>query len=152
MKTRIFTLLFLLVSISVFAQGPWFTTGNAIGPGNFLGTTNNQPLRFQTNGIQRIHINPGGAGVNAGFVGIGNNFTSPQNRLHLFQTTGAFGVQFGNNFSGATATDGFAMNLTTSGIFTFTQYENRNVQTTFERKFHHATYVKSYSLPCSFVL
>lgn len=129
MKTKFFTLLFLLLlgSTSVFAQGPWFTLGNTTGPGNYLGTNNNQPLNFRTNGTQRFHINAG-TGMTSGYVGIGNGFTNPQNRLHLYQPGGSFGMQLTNTSSGSTATDGFAMNLQNNSSFNFQQYENQNVR------------------------
>jgi hypothetical protein len=57
MKRKVFSFLMLLGSISVFAQ-PWQTIiGNAVPPGAFMGTTNNQPLNFRTNNIQRITVN-----------------------------------------------------------------------------------------------
>jgi hypothetical protein len=80
MKTKNFTLLLLLGSTSVFAQ-PWQTViGNAVPPGAFLGTTNNQPLNFRTNNIQRMTI-LGGGPTDGGFIGINTN--NPQFRLHI---------------------------------------------------------------------
>jgi hypothetical protein len=65
------------------AQTPWILTGNTVGSGNFLGTTNAQPLEimttstsppqpinFYTNGAQQMTINDGGS------VGIGTTFTN----------------------------------------------------------------------------
>ena len=65
-KQNQFLLLATLVVFgnSLFAQ-KWDVNGNSIGPTNFLGTINNQPLNFQTNGTQRMTIlGP------TGFVGI----------------------------------------------------------------------------------
>lgn len=54
---------------------PWELTGNAAGPNDFLGTTNNEPLEIRTNNTERMRIDP------TGRIGIGTN--SPQNQLHV---------------------------------------------------------------------
>jgi hypothetical protein len=38
----------------------WFTNGNAINSGDFLGTTNNQPLIFKTNNTERMRLTESG--------------------------------------------------------------------------------------------
>ena len=57
----ILTAVVLAVSSSTLsAQGlanKWDINGNTTTPGNFLGTVNNQPLNFRTNGIQRMKLN-----------------------------------------------------------------------------------------------
>ena len=59
MKTKIFTLAMVLTSTYVFAQ--WQTFGNAVLPGQFLGSTNNQPLNIRTNNIPRAQFTTGNA-------------------------------------------------------------------------------------------
>jgi hypothetical protein len=75
------------------AQQFWTTTGNPnTDPAtNFLGTTDGQPLRIGTNGIEAIHINPGeqtGPPFRRipGNVGIGT--TNPNTKLHVLGTPG----------------------------------------------------------------
>jgi hypothetical protein len=65
----------------------WFTNGNAIGSGDFLGTTNNQPLIFKTNNTEQMRV------TSSGNVGIGT--TTPQNKLDI-----AGGAVIGAGYSG----------------------------------------------------
>ena len=53
----------------------WELTGNTIGPNDFLGTTNDQPLVIKTNNTEQMHV-----GTN-GNVGVGT--TSPATKLHV---------------------------------------------------------------------
>lgn len=53
----------------------WQLGGNAIAAGNFLGTTNAQPLSVRTNGTERLRVLPNGN------VGVGTS--NPQVKLHL---------------------------------------------------------------------
>ena len=48
----------------------------------FIGFNNNYPLSIRTNSAQRMFINDG-SGINAGYVGIGLNFSSPIFPLHV---------------------------------------------------------------------
>jgi hypothetical protein len=73
MKTKIFTFSLLLASSSLFAQ--WQTNGNIALATDYLGTNNNQPLRFHTNGTERMTI------LGNGNVGIGVG--SPQAPLNI---------------------------------------------------------------------
>ena len=99
MKTKFFTLLLLIGSTTIFAQ-PWQTTiGNAVPPGAFLGTTNNQPLNFRTNNVQRAHINGnrvetiGGYTINAnGFMGLGENSVAPAHPNGVWNDFGPFSL------------------------------------------------------------
>ena len=59
----------------------WKPTGNAAVAGNFMGTSNNIPLPFRTNNIERLRI------TESGNIGIGTTTPSVQ-----FHTTG--GVRF----------------------------------------------------------
>lgn len=87
MRTIIITIAMVLSSTYMFAQ--WQTFGNAVVPGQFLGSTNNQFLDFRTNGINRMTIlgadnllnSPQFATEKAGNVGIGTHH--PLTLLHL---------------------------------------------------------------------
>ncbi len=96
------TIIFVLIATSAFTMpaapvGHWRTgAGNPLGgidfvdaTNNFLGTdnTNNVGLRLGTFGIDRFFIQDNIAPT-AGFIGIGNNFLTPQSLLHLNGTTG----------------------------------------------------------------
>jgi hypothetical protein len=99
-------LLTIFIFISQFSFAQWITTGNTnIGATNFLGTTNNNPIRFRTNSltagnnIDRMVILPGGN------VGIGTS--TPANRLSISSgTAGVSGLQFVNLNSSNTASAG----------------------------------------------
>jgi hypothetical protein len=54
---------------------PWNRDGNAVAPADFLGTTNNLPLKIRTNNTEQMRI-----GV-AGNVGIGTS--APATKLHV---------------------------------------------------------------------
>ena len=80
MKTIIIITL-SFVSFSVYSQLKWEKGGNNNNPNSappIIGTDNtwNSPLIFHTNGTQRMFIN-NSSGINAGYVGIGLNFSSP---------------------------------------------------------------------------
>ena len=63
-------------ALSLATLAGWSLTGNAIGAAaNFLGTTDNQPLRFRTNNTEKMTITA------AGNVGIGN--TAPNAPLQF---------------------------------------------------------------------
>jgi hypothetical protein len=53
----------------------WATTGNATAAGDFIGTTNAQPLVMNTNGAERVRVQSGGN------VGIG--IANPAVKLHV---------------------------------------------------------------------
>jgi trimeric autotransporter adhesin len=63
-----------ILSLQVSAQ-QWQTSGNSTVPGDFLGTTNAQPLDFKTNNTPRATI------TSAGLFGI--NVTNPQHQLDV---------------------------------------------------------------------
>lgn len=58
----IITLLAVLITSTLIAQiNPyWNTTGNAASNGHFIGTTNNEPLIFKTNGLEAMRIKTNG--------------------------------------------------------------------------------------------
>ena len=100
---RIFGLVvFTILTNSMVAQTPFWRGGtgnsnsgaNAIVAGtNNFGTAagNGVPINFITNGTIRLFMADGGTNATNGYIGVGNGFTSPQNRLHLHQA-GAIGL------------------------------------------------------------
>jgi len=81
MKKIIFLFFFGALFVGGYAQGslsnPWNITGNAnTSDRNFLGTTDNSPLIFKTQGIERMRLL-----YDKSFLGIGT--TEPQAPLHL---------------------------------------------------------------------
>jgi len=79
------------IGIPCYAQF-WKLGGNPAATGhgtvtvsNFLGTTANNPddVRFGTNAVSRIFVRGTNAPLGTvGFIGIGNDFLQPKNRLH----------------------------------------------------------------------
>lgn len=60
-KRNFFIVLLITVSTAISAQVPfWSNNGNNASTGDFLGTNNNQPLLFKSNGIEALRINPNG--------------------------------------------------------------------------------------------
>ena len=100
----------MLTSSSTFAQ--WGLNGSPIGPTNWLGSTNNQPLKINTNSINRAHINPnrvetiGGYTINAnGFMGLGENSVAPAHPNGVRNDFGPFSLL---HLNGETASGDFA--------------------------------------------
>lgn len=62
MKNLILLFVFTLTVNSLFPQAgaKWATNGNIISSGEFIGTTNNFPLDFRTNNIQRMSLDLNG--------------------------------------------------------------------------------------------
>jgi collagen type VII alpha len=80
-------LAFMFFSNLLNAQS-WLKGGNSVagGPpifGTVTGT--NQPITFITNGTSRMFMSDGGTAATNGYIGVGNSFITPQNRLHLHQ-------------------------------------------------------------------
>ena len=83
---------FLCFSLLAKAQPPYWKLGGNPNTGpstvnttnNQLGTdaSNNTPINFITNGIQRLYISPT-IGLTSGFIGIGNGFSTPLSLLHI---------------------------------------------------------------------
>src|SRR3954462_3030929 len=78
----------------------WNTNGNAIGAGDFLGSTNSQPLVVKTNGAEQVRVGTDGR------VGVG--LDAPRTQVHVLE-----GIATGLDFSSAGSVtwfppDGFA--------------------------------------------
>lgn len=100
LPTKVCVILLTLVNLiycSNLNSQNWQLGGNAGPPltvlNNYLGSDNlaNIPMRIGTFGINRFFIN-NNTGPTAGFIGIGNNFTTPTSLLHM----DAFGYNTGN--------------------------------------------------------
>jgi hypothetical protein len=77
MKKLIFIFFFSAFFVGIQAQTPWYTNGNGgTTSTNFIGTTEDQPLIFKTNGTERMQLLP-----NKSFLGIGTE--NPLATLHL---------------------------------------------------------------------
>jgi hypothetical protein len=135
MKRNFIIVYLFLTSCSLFAQ--WGLNGNAIGPTNWLGSLNNQPLLVRTNSIERFKVMSGGTGVLDGRVAMGNNLTAgfiPQARLHLHQTTDTSHIKFTNTLTGSGVNNGFNVGVAGNGVAQFRQYYNSSFQFLFARQ------------------
>lgn len=81
-------LLILILPLSLFAQSgaKWATGGNAVSPGDFLGTTNNQPLLFRTNGLQQMQLATTGVLQVNTLSGTGNGLVTTDPSGNLVRT------------------------------------------------------------------
>ncbi len=86
-------LLFGIILSSQTSFGQWSTSGNSISAGNFLGTTNSQPLVFKTNNSQVMTI------LANGNVGIGT--TDPHYPLQVVGNVVDSGSLFANYIESA---------------------------------------------------
>ncbi len=73
--------IFIFLNEKLTAQD-WHVAGNNLAGGEKLGSLNNFDLRIFTDNIQRMRVR---GTTGNGFVGIGNNFSSPENTLHVFK-------------------------------------------------------------------
>ena len=72
MKTKIVTAIMVLISTSMFAQ--WFTSGNVVTTGQYLGSNNNMHLEFRTNNVRRMRLmENGSATINTGLQTVNYN-------------------------------------------------------------------------------
>jgi hypothetical protein len=76
---------------SVAAAGGWSLSGNSVASGDFLGTTNDEPVIIKTNGVERMRISNS---TYNGYVGIG--VTNPTYRLQLPTTANNGGRALAN--------------------------------------------------------
>ncbi|MCX7728187.1 MAG: tail fiber domain-containing protein [Bacteroidia bacterium] len=91
----------------------------------------NSSMQFQTAGpstsggtpTTRMTITDG---VSNGFIGIGENFLTPQSRLHQHEITSVNNFhQFTNISTGNTATDGLKLGIDANGAASYNLFENR---------------------------
>ncbi|MCS7001073.1 MAG: hypothetical protein NZ481_09400, partial [Candidatus Kapabacteria bacterium] len=78
---------------SLVSSTAWALGGNAITGTEFLGTTNNQPLRLYTNNAEQLRITP------TGDVGIGT--INPTTRLHVSASSDPLRLEGLQNATGA---------------------------------------------------
>ncbi len=128
-------ILFVMFTTSAFGQSFWRTDGNPNGSGvtstnNILGTQSNLniPIRFQTNGLNRLKLNHsvsydinGASGTNLSregylLLGKNNNFSSTANPIYK---EGAFSLLHLNGYNGKTIDELGYRNWMQTGI-TFT--------------------------------
>ncbi|CAN5852555.1 hypothetical protein BH11BAC7_BH11BAC7_23280 [soil metagenome] len=81
MKSKYFTIyyfLLLLLPVAGFSQTPaeWNVNGNAAANGDFLGTTNNQPLIFYSNNTEWMRLNSTGELRVTDLSSTGNSFVT----------------------------------------------------------------------------
>jgi len=126
--TRLATLALAIgVNYSAFCQN-WLTNGNNVTAGQFLGSTNNQPLLFRTANVNRLKLNHsvsydinGASGTNLSregylLLGKNNNFSSTANPIYK---EGAFSLLHLNGYNGNTIDELGYRNWMQTGI-TFT--------------------------------
>lgn len=65
--------------VTSFAQTNWNLNGNSTTNGNFLGTTNNEPLIFKANSLEALRIKPNGDIKVASFENIGKGIVTFNN-------------------------------------------------------------------------
>jgi hypothetical protein len=77
MKSKLSALVATFIFISCFVNAQttnWHTNGNTTSNSDIFGTLNNQPIIFQTNGVETMRLKPNGdLRINA-LSGTGNNF------------------------------------------------------------------------------
>ncbi len=132
MKKQFLFFALTLANLGVFAQVDWNSAGNNAGistTNNILGTVGtNIPIRFQTNGLNRLKLNHsvsydinGASGTNLSregylLLGKNNNFSSTANPIYK---EGAFSLLHLNGYNGNTIDELGYRNWMQTGI-TFT--------------------------------
>ena len=94
-------MILLLVILPLISRAQWYTVGNALSGGEWLGASTAFPINFKTNNIQQMTILGSG---NVGFVGIGKSFTSPASLLSVDGTLNPTGEVFRTNCPSGTTT------------------------------------------------
>ena len=96
-------------------------------------TFQNQPMDFLTNNVLRMHINANFSPSTQGFVAIGNNFSTPQSRVHINEMDPIIPVNGGTACyaqwtvtatGNTTANDGLRIGLYGNGNAEIRQQEN----------------------------
>jgi len=93
MFKRLFLVILAILSLQQIGFGQWGLNGNFLIPGEFLGSTNNESLRFRQNNIERARFVNGtfagynGQGainnVNRIHLGLNGNFQNPFSMIHM---------------------------------------------------------------------
>lgn len=78
-KLVAFGFIILPFSLSAQLNSFWNTNGNAATNGNFIGTTNNEPLIFKTNSLEALRIKPNGEIKVASFENLGKGVVTFNN-------------------------------------------------------------------------
>ena len=132
----------ILWGIKTNAQSTW--TGNTPGTNYFLGYYPAADLTFGFGSGPTSYMQLNGITAPVGFLGIGLNFTTPQNLLHLneFSATDIY-TQFTNSTSTPplTSTSGFKIGIDATGIAYLNQQENFDmIFNTSAIEHYHITY------------
>jgi hypothetical protein len=85
---KISLLTLLCLPVCVFSQAPakWNVNGNATVTGDFLGTTNNQPILFYTNNVETMRLKANGELKINNLSGFGNGLVTANNNGVLGNT------------------------------------------------------------------
>jgi hypothetical protein len=127
----ILTIVCIAIFSSVFAQTAWDTQGNTLNAGDWIGSQNGFPLQLRTDLAQPIIFQTNGATermrlTQTGFLGLGT--AAPVSLFHLNSATAtAINSRFTNSATGVTATDGFSLGITTTGVGEIRQNENQPI-------------------------
>lgn len=114
MKKIIAALIGALISTFIYGQQDWNTAGNVVAlPNNIFGTTNNFPIRYFSNNVQRMwlnsnvtnNINGQGLENRHGFLGLGPNYTGAP--AGTFNGTGPISVLHIAGEGNASGTGGY---------------------------------------------
>ncbi len=106
--------------ISNYASAQWSLSGNSVSAGDFIGTTNGQPLVFKSNNTEGMRLSTGG------FLGIG--IALPDQLLHVHQaSTGGANIHFTSAATGNSASDGAYLGLNGLDEVRITNKENEDI-------------------------
>lgn len=124
MKKQILILELVLVSFKVFSQTNWITNGNTVNNGDWLGTSNSEPLLLKANNNLGIKIKPNGElmfksldlNSNSGPNGI--VFTDGQGRIFRLNFSGnSTDYLLGNGTWGSISSGANSWNLNGNNLF-----------------------------------
>lgn len=108
----------------------WAISGNSINTNNFLGTTNNQPIKFRTNNTQRMILDiDGDLGINQNFTSatLDIGFTDGKNVIEATGNyTSIIPTTIVSNISGPTLANSAEINNGMTQSFTTTYYGELN--------------------------
>ena len=124
-KVSLLFALCIFAATMLYGQSYWSLSGNSASSGNFIGTTNGQPLTFKTNNITRMTLSASQA-----FVGIG--ISTPNGNLHVHSTQRMQSsytltdFQMTNLNTGTTTSDGFRIRQQNQVVY-INQLEKANL-------------------------